>query len=983
VSAESRRRLEAWGWLRQISTADVARRLEAGEPIPKPDDWSSLVTLWRVAQQWAGHDWDHQVKRRMRIVPVEGSEWLLSSPSVVRLSTAKRLLSDDDWTFVTKRLKILDREWLNFLSQQKRKGTSSGQQEDPNDAARQFLVSLALNEPTSADELVARTYHELSQDKTVQLHDMVRLTHIIARLDVPVPKGLDYVTRDLFRRKVDDNLSLDLNGELEALLPDSFIQSHLLHADYSSAFRSCTRQQWESWIRSPKSGLRSFVGFNESQDWYFGYNISPFLKKRQCKLPEKLPIRTMAFKVTDFDFVPELLAHWDNLAKTDNQVWTKVVRLISEDPTASWVARSKAWVIQQSGNSSAHFINCGDPVATWVLRLRALHCLQDTHGFPHVPAELLMRTPQTETLLDVDPFVRAEMDIPATRDLLKLLGVRDTPASADKLIDRLRDLSTVQNAPLQEVTKWYGRLDQILPRCDSDELARIRTVFASERLILSAGNEWCSSGEVFQVADEQDTPDAAVVHPTVAHLSMWTRLGVPERPTVDLIIDWLKELESGQTLDAQDIKRVRAAQKRCPVRVWSECGHWLTLDNTWAPVSQISYRRTMQGLTKYGELFPGVRSKTADLSNLSADVYDQPPFNALTNLGDAIEHRITEVQQDLPEALPKLWLVALAQGLRRVKLPNQEQTIQVRDVACRLAGSAWQPFHLLKVTPYIAGTPAGQPFSPDVLWQDRTFYVRDGRPAKLFNAIADELARPFGLAEIGEAIRACMERDPAFVEEYLENAFTLDAAVPEDQGQQPATGTGAGEQPSKTPDPAGEPASAAADGADDKASPDTELDDQPGNGEDGVDDDQQEDDPENGPKRQQRERPPREDPLLIAVFAKLNGFRWDAEQSRFVHSDGSWMQRAEGTFSWEWYVAGGQVQCRYWVSEQCLANGGIEIGADLWELIDAHPSTSGLVLRGEDGHPQEFTGTELVRMKATGAIVLYPAKYRIRRGAQA
>ena len=68
-------------------------------------------------------------------------------------------------------------------------------------------------------------------------------------------------------------------------------------------------------------------------------------------------------------------------------------------------------------------------------------CLPDSHGKLHIPAELFLLTPDTEPLRGVEPFIRLELDTERTKPLLKLLGVRDTPADADKLLARLHALS--------------------------------------------------------------------------------------------------------------------------------------------------------------------------------------------------------------------------------------------------------------------------------------------------------------------------------------------------------------------------------------------------------------------------------------------------------------------------------------------------------------------------------------------------------------
>ena len=266
---------------------------------------------------------------------------------------------------------------------------------------------------------------------------------------------------------------------------------------------------------------------------------------------------------------------------------------------------------------------------SWIVKFRDLPCLQDTRGNYRQPAELLRRTPNTESLLDVEPFVRAEFDTEATRPLLCLLGVRDTPTGPDRLLDRLRALATVDTPPVYEVEKWYHRLDQLVDRCSTQEFQTIKDAFINEKIILTEGNGWASAAEVFLAADEEDVPGAALVHPSVRHLAIWLKVGVANRPTVDLAIDWLANLEPGQSLTADELRRVRSLMPRYPERIWSECGHWLNLEGEWTPTVELVYSLTMQTLVAWKHLFKPIKQKTADLQKLSADVCDQHPFATL------------------------------------------------------------------------------------------------------------------------------------------------------------------------------------------------------------------------------------------------------------------------------------------------------------------------------------------------------------------
>ena len=117
---------------------------------------------------------------------------------------------------------------------------------------------------------------------------------------------------------------------------------------------------------------------------------------------------------------------------------------------------------------------------------------------------MLRRTPETEALLDIEPFVRSEFDTEQNKPLLTKLGVRDTPTGPDRLLDRIRALAQVKNPPFYEVEKWYHRMDKILPKCSTEEQNGVKSAFSEEKMIFSEGGEWVTSKEVFLDSSEED-----------------------------------------------------------------------------------------------------------------------------------------------------------------------------------------------------------------------------------------------------------------------------------------------------------------------------------------------------------------------------------------------------------------------------------------------------------------------------------------------
>jgi hypothetical protein len=99
---------------------------------------------------------------------------------------------------------------------------------------------------------------------------------------------------------------------------------------------------------------------------------------------------------------------------------------------------------------------------------------------------------------------------------------------------------------------------------------------------------------------------------------------------------------------------------------------------------------------------------------------------------------------------------------------------------------------------------------------------------------------------------------------------------------------------------------------------------------------------------------------------------------RFYHPDGGWIARISGTpFPWERRTAGGELVRAYWGKDHRLDQEPLQLGADLWGLIDKFPDRYSLVLVSPSGEPIEVPGASLRAMVAKGELTIYPATYRL------
>lgn len=977
VRPHDRQKLVNWDCLEEVDKESILDSLESAH-LPKPDTWMQLLLLWDyIADNVVGYHYRHDHKN-VAVVPVQGKDVLFSASEVVRLGEKKLLRSDEDWQFLTDYLLVLNQNWTRFLADRRR----TAEQDDSQELGRQVesaykvLNAIGLDQSSDVSQVIQQVSSKFFQNEDCDIEDCIRLAQLAATLNASISDDFEFITQDGYRREASEHIIYDAFNDLDRFVDEEWYSQHALHKDYR-VFLSCGEAEWEQWARSDRSKLATFIPLSGVRRSIWGRNkLSQILRERGYGSEPYYPYVTNQFILLDWDFDESYWDHWHKKAVDDDEFWGILLSRLFEQPPSYWKEASTARVTQVATTGNSRTITSDGFIPSWILRFRELPCLQDTRGSFRLPAELLRRTPETESLLDVEPFVRAELDTEVTRNLLILLGVGDTPTGPDRLLDRLSALATVDNPPVYEVEKWYHRLDQLFDRCSTDETQQIISAFNENKIILTEQNEWASAGEVFVNSDEEDVPGAALVHPSCRNLALWHKVGVADRPTADLAIEWLKNLGSGEPLAADELRRVRSLLPRYPERIWSECSHWLNLEGEWTQTDELPFALTMQSLVPWKHLFRPFKQKTADLQKLSEETCQKYPFSDLRRLAGSIEDRFQEQLFDLPAPQRKPWLYTLGAGLRRIALDDPEEQARIHGLADRLATSSWQVAPGIRTVPYIDSTPAGTPRRIDVLWKDDLVYVEDRSSAKMAKAVAQELGRVFNRQDIIDAIKICYDRPPEFVTEYLEENFTL---LPEDQVQpiRETSSTGTNESTSDSGDQETSPVSAEegvdASEQEDENDPDVEneqIDSNFDETETSLDDQDESAKPTRKPRKPSK-------PSLIERFARANGYKQDGD-NRFYHDNGSWLARAGNTsFPWEHFDSSGVlIQC-YWIKDHCIQTEPIQIHAEIWELCVKHPEKYTLIFADPDGVPVEYSGKRICELRDNGQLSLFPASYRL------
>ncbi|MCY4442680.1 MAG: ATPase [Deltaproteobacteria bacterium] len=982
IELTDRKKLLHWGIVNEVDKQKLLETLRA-KHLPRPATWRQLLNLWTyVAPEIIGYR--HYVnEEEVRIVPAQGKDVLYASGEIVRLGEKKLLQSENDWEFLAEHLIVLNQNWPRFLAEQRRTASehNDAAAAEAVEAAYAVLEKIGLAGTSDVNKVIDRVAAEFFSQDSVSSQACVQLAQIAAKLGASVSDRFKYATRNGRLRSSANGILFDEDGKLEELLPDAQREAQLLHQDYSKTFTSCSQEDWKKWIASGRTSLLTFVPLVEQRTNIHGRaSIQQEAKRRGLHDELSYPYVTDEFVVEDWDFDKTYWRHWTASAREDERLWAKLAERVLGQRETYWIRARSARLLQVATTGNTKSMTSSPVLPSWALKLRGLPCLPDTRGFHRIPGELLRRTPETESLMDVEPFVHGLLDRETTRPLLDLIGVRSTPTGPDRLLDCLRALARAESPPVHEVEKWYSRLDQMLDSCSTEDSQRIRQSFQSEKLILTQNGAWEVTSAVFLASDEDDVPDAEIIRTSVNGLTLWRKLGVADRATAELAIEWLRSLPTDKVLEQGVARRVRSLLARYPMRIWEECGHWLSLAGEWTPVDGLCYSLTMQSLVPWRHLHQWVKQQTADLQRLPAEATGNPPFSRLPTLATHVEERFLRNPQLAGGAVTKDWLTVLGTELRRVELDTDDDTQRIRGLANNLARTRWRETPSLQIIPYIDGTPAGTPRQADVLWLDDTLYVDQLPKAKLARRVPEEIGRAFGRPDIKGALDYSFERSAQDVREYVEGNFKLCPASDAPEGvfeeiepdpteqleePAPAVGTGADQEPNELA--GSQDQGAVAHEENDTQDIDTTEAEDEWNTNAIVEAEQ--------PRPRQSPKPVKPD--IIERYARSQGFGKDSE-NRFFHEDGSWIARAQGArFPWERRAASGDLVRYYWPKDHCLEREPLQLAADVWGLIERQPQFYALILTDIEDGPIEVTGSRLRAMRDEGEVTLYPATYRL------
>lgn len=1004
LSPANRQKLIHWGFIPEISHEQILRTLAERNP-QKPPSWHQLVKLWAyVSRKLPFYSYNPHTLD-LRIVPVQGKDTLQAARGVVRVGEKRVLQSEDDWNLVSAHLLVLSSDWPRFLADRRSTADTSSDAalaKELADAVAMF-DRLKLKDASDASSVMERITASVFQTTLPTIQEYVRLAQIAAKLGATISDSFRFISEDRVPRLRSHGLVFDRGGRLGDLLSPQWRSQHVLHDLYSESFTSCTREEWNSWASSDRSGIYGFVPLCPKRQSFWGRDkICGEIQRRGSREVPAQPYVTYDYVLDDWDFAEEHWKHWEMLAANDDRIWLRLFEAIAAEPKHGRSDTRSASASQIATTRRAQKVTFQPIAASWIVRLRELPCLPDSHGRPRLPAELLRRTPETESLMDIEVFVDGRFDTPDLRDLLVLLGVRDKATSPDAFLQCLRSLASDSNPPAHEVEKWYRRLDLMIDKCSTDDAEKIKAAFANEQIILSHEGVWTNASGVFLRADD-DAPGAPVIRSGVNELALWHKVGVSERPTADRAIAWLTTLRSGTVPDQADLRRVSALLARHPTRIWMECRCWLNLAGEWRQLDRLRFCVRPNGVGTFANLFDAVREETADFRMLTLDLATKAPFDALRELSTAIELRFSCSHLGPPES--KAWMKQLGVELRRIILRDEAANQRVHRIAEDLAVSCWRTTACLETVPLIDGVPVGTQQHVDAIWRDGVMHVLAGLPlAKLACAVTCELARVAAVDEIEDAFKMCFERQPGFVTEYMEANYRLnvrpvigpagihdiisnggqceESGPDVDREENNLVGGQSGRAAEMAPprstqqcfdevrgSDSGIDNGSSAGGADDFRHPECGFDDRSDLG--SLERSSQ----SRSAGSPQAAQPP--GPSIVESFALSRGFARRGD-GMFYRPDGSRICHAPGAFfPWELLSPAGDVVRYLWAKDHCIEREPLGIEAEVWGLLDQSPERHGLILSDPDGKGVEYAGTLLRSLRADGRLKLNTASYRL------
>jgi len=977
VSSNAVEILSRYSLIASTTKSDIMSQLRRKNP-PRPETFIKIFQLWAYLADEIINDWSGGNKI-VSIIPVKGLKTLLPYTDVVRLGEKKENLKEDDWTYLSQYMLVVDQGWPKFITRLLRESESIPNA--PSLAAirkvQELMGKLELKDPSDTSTMMQRVGAIFFNSPIIAIKDSIKLSHIAARLKANVGDSFRFYTQDGQLADRDGTIIADFSAQLEDLVPEEYREEHFLHHDYNKENETCSHDEWQNWINSNRTPLLRFFHFNEVKESW-SYREEEFLKNLKVRgfsgqISKRF--KTKYFEIVEPEFDRDLIEYWDDLGSDDSSVWPRIVEGLIKDPRRTWEKVLYASANQISNKNTRASVLDGDIAPTWVLRLRELPCMEDTNGHFRIPRELHCRTSANEAVLNIEPFVRADLDNKDSSTLLERLGVLTSPIGPGNILNIISELTKNNPSQIPDLDQWYRRLDRILWEAETEIIEESIARFKTEALIPTNQDDWARSEHVFLQMGDMDDPGLPLIPETLRTLRVWQTLEVPERPTFDLTLTWLESLPVEEPLAPKSIERLKSILNKQADQVLSHAKHWLNANEEWVPVNDLKYHYGTSSGIDASTLFMQYRQVIADCTMIHLYLEQSLFGDTLEDLTKILHFKLGDKTSIIGSATRKNWLTRFGQVMSRVMLDRPEDELRVHEVSRLMTQTAFQKAERLMRVPSIGGVAAGTIQESNVLFFGNKVYHANLSDAKIMDAVISELGRHLGNSASIAALRDCYERSVAFVEEILYSKFNFyeeDRPVKETEAYGESTNP-QNEIPKAETIPQGDEDEFDQDeyshqNRDDEISPDETPE------VDASAPDQKDPDPKPEPDPEPEPEP---ELTLIDRYAAEIGFK-NSGNSTYYHPDGRRLEYDRNAiFKWLQVSSQGESLFKYGVFNVCLDTHPLEMNAEMWLSLQDNPEDSGLLLLDLQGKPILIEGFDLKQMAADHVIDLLPAKYRI------
>jgi hypothetical protein len=955
--------LKSWGFITDLDRKAIATRLiSTSQSKPScPEPLEGLIYLWAYLQPLGLGEFRDKISE-LAIVPAAGKKELLPATQVMVLGGKEWDVSGGDKTFLMSWVDIVDPEWVKLMAH--RDGDKAKQHYDH---ASDLFNKLNLNQRVGMEQIIAAAAKKIFSVLDDPGEAGIKLAQIAAASDARIQNDFKFLCQDGCWRLASNELLIQYKTDLESLLPTNIFKQKVISYDYEKSLSFKDLESWRAWTRDfEKSKLCSFPVPSPIilRVWKYHSDISTLCIERGGNAPNYFPYESRYFRIEDFDWGESIWDEWQDISDENPDFLREILLAVFQNWSKLWEDRLNAKV-HQEGQKYYRPVPGGNLRSAWLQKLRNLSCIPDVFGKCNIPSQLYRRTPDTEPLFNVENFVRPDFDKPEYAKILDLLGVRNQPRGIEPLFERLKALSKTKTPPITHLVDLYRALDRVLLRMDVKETYALKRIFNEDPLIFTDASDWEKLKNVFR-ENPEDIPGVRLIHPEAVTLSMWDRMEVSRRPTLQMAIAWLKSKPLGESLSKADRERALQILRRASGQAWYECQAWLDVTGRWISRDDLKWFTSSSQIVS--GLFSSFKKQTADLSMLDGASPDFFLDGGIISLDKILEHKLQEDINIYRKVENPSWLVKLSDILMRLRRPTGNEVAESiksqyesdHNLANRLRETKWQPVLNLKVVPYIDGQQAGSPIERKVIWQGGTIYVQ-GSPPTHHRELVEELSRHFQTSEVKKIITDCVDRNPEWIEAYANENLDLGEAFPVEV-ESPEPTSEEGEE--KTLDVSTVIVKGGRDEIPGKA--------QAINGGEEIDTE------EDKGKIQPRPSIGREDFVKkgFESFVLEKGFIWSKQHEYYVSDDETIIRKAEPPFKWGEYNASGEAIASYWIGHGSMED-GVEIPAEIWNQTPKENQEIYLILI-DKGLLCSYRLSQLKQKAKTGEIESYPTRMIIR-----